>query len=113
MLPGRQYSPEELLRLLWYRRWFVIVAVILCTAAAGAVAAQITNLYRSETLVLVIPQRVPENYVKSTVTMRIEDRLRSMSEQVRSRSRLEKVIDDFGPIRSSAGRVRWKKSWRP
>ena len=96
MLPGRQYSPEELLRLLWYRRWFVIVAVILCTAAAAAVAAQITNLYRSETLVLVIPQRVPENYVKSTVTMRIEDRLRSMSEQVRSRSRLEKVIDDFG-----------------
>src|SRR6476469_7872443 len=95
MLPGRQYSPEDLLRLLWYRRWIVTFAVILCTAAAGVASLQLKNLYRSETLILVIPQRVPESYVRSTVTTRIEDRLRSLSEQVRSRTQLEKVITDF------------------
>ena len=76
MLPGRQYSPEDLLRLLWYRRWIVTFAVILCTAAAAVASLQLKNLYRSETLILVIPQRVPESYVRSTVTTRIEDRLR-------------------------------------
>jgi protein tyrosine kinase modulator len=95
MLPGRQYSPEDLLRLLWYRRWIVTFAVILCTAAAAVASLQLKNLYRSETLILVIPQRVPESYVRSTVTTRIEDRLRSLSEQVRSRTQLEKVITDF------------------
>lgn len=95
MLPGRQYSPEDLLRLLWYRRWIVGIAVLLCTLAAGVASLQVKNLYRSETLILVIPQRVPESYVRSTVTTRIEDRLRSLSEQVRSRTQLEKVINDF------------------
>src|SRR5262249_52389393 len=40
-------------------------------------------------------QRVPESYVHSTVTMRIEDRLRSISQEILSRSRLEKIIDEF------------------
>jgi polysaccharide chain length determinant protein (PEP-CTERM system associated) len=42
-----------------------------------------------------VPQRVPESYVRSTVTARIEDRLLSIQQQILSRSRLERVIDDF------------------
>jgi polysaccharide chain length determinant protein (PEP-CTERM system associated) len=95
MLPGRQYTPEDLLRLVWYRRWIIGIAVLLCTVAAGVASMQVKNLYRSETLILVIPQRVPDIYVRSTVTTRIEDRLRSLTEQVRSRTQLEKVINDF------------------
>jgi polysaccharide chain length determinant protein (PEP-CTERM system associated) len=95
MLPGRQYTPEELLRLLWYRRWIVIVFAIFGTLGAVALSMQIKNIYRSETLILVIPQRVPESYVKTTMTMRIEDRLRSIQEEILSRTRLEKVIADF------------------
>jgi len=38
---------------------------------------------------------VPESYVRSTITMRIEDRLRSISEQILSRSVLERIIVDF------------------
>src|SRR5207245_4937440 len=51
--------------------------------------------YRSETLILVVPQRVPVAYVKSTVTARIEDRLQSISQQILSRTRLERIIQDF------------------
>jgi uncharacterized protein involved in exopolysaccharide biosynthesis len=68
MLPGRQYTPEELLRLLWFRRWIVIVSAIFATLGAVALSMQIKNVYRSETLILVIPQRVPESYVKTTMT---------------------------------------------
>ena len=95
MLPGRQYTPEELLRLLWFRRWIVIVLAIFATLGAVALSMQIKNVYRSETLILVIPQRVPESYVKTTMTVRIEDRLRSIQEEILSRTRLETVINDF------------------
>ena len=52
--------------------------------------------YQSETLIMVIPQRIPDTYVKSTVTASVEDRLRSVSEQILSRSRLERIIRDLG-----------------
>jgi len=58
-------------------------------------ARRLPHLYRSETLIQVIPQQIPESIVKSTVTARIEDRLPSISEQILSRSRLERTIDDF------------------
>lgn len=54
------------------------------------------KLYRSETVILVVPQRVPESYVRSTVTTRIEDRLGSISPQILSRPRLEQIIQEFG-----------------
>jgi hypothetical protein len=51
--------------------------------------------YQSADKLLVVPQRVPESYVRSSVTTKIEDRLRSINSQVRSRTKLERIIDDF------------------
>jgi uncharacterized protein involved in exopolysaccharide biosynthesis len=59
------------------------------------VANSMPNKYRSETVILVVPQRVPEGYVRATVTARIEDRLLSIRQEILSRSRLERVIQDF------------------
>ncbi len=44
---------------------------------------------------MLVPQRVPDSYVKSTVTTRIEDRLASLEDQILSRSRLERIILDL------------------
>jgi polysaccharide chain length determinant protein (PEP-CTERM system associated) len=49
----------------------------------------------AQTLVVVEPQRVPSDYVRSTVTNDLTDRLRTISEQIKSRTRLEKIIDRF------------------
>ena len=64
-------------------------------ASRRSYVRQLPNMYRSETLILVVPQRVPESYVRSTVTARIEDRLQAISQQILSRTRLEQVINDF------------------
>jgi polysaccharide chain length determinant protein (PEP-CTERM system associated) len=95
VLPVRNYTPEDIIRILWFRKWILLAGMILTAAAGFGVSLRIPNEYRSETLILVIPQRVPESYVHSTVTMRIEDRLRSISQEILSRSRLEKIIDEF------------------
>ena len=53
------------------------------------------NRYRSETTILIVPQQVPENYVTPTVTTQIEDRLQMISQQILSRTRLERIIQEF------------------
>ena len=95
MLPGQQYLPEDVLRLAWRRKWFIVVPLLAAAVGSAVVTQRLPNLYRSETLILVVPQRVPESYVRSTVTARIEDRLSSIQQQILSRSRLERIIQDF------------------
>ena len=95
MIPGRKYTPEDILRLAWYHKWLIIAGVVVFATAAAVVAKRLPNEFRSETLILVIPQRIPDSYVRSTVTMRIEERLRSLSQEIFSRTRLETVISEF------------------
>ena len=95
MLPGKKYTPEDVLSILKRRFWLLLVPLAVIGAAAGLAGRTLPNLYRSETLILVVPQRVPENFVKSTVTTRIEDRLQSITQQILSRTRLERIIQDF------------------
>lgn len=95
MIPGKQYRPEDLLRIAWRRKWLIAIPFALIASAATAYTYFLPNVYRSETLIMVVPQRVPESYVQSTVTMRIEDRLQAISQQILSRPRLERIIDEF------------------
>jgi succinoglycan biosynthesis transport protein ExoP len=65
------------------------------TAAAFGVSKRLPNRYRSETLIIMVPQGVPDAYVKAAVTDKIEDRLNQLNDQILSRTRLEKIISDL------------------
>jgi protein tyrosine kinase modulator len=95
MIPGKVYTPDELLSIAWQRKWLLVLPLLATTLGAAGYARYLPDQYRSETVILVVPQRVPESYVRSTVTMRIEDRLQSITQQVLSRARLERIIADF------------------
>lgn len=95
MLPGKKYTPEEIVRILLRRKWLIILPLVLGTAGGIVVFRKMPKLYRSETLIMVVPQRVPDAYVKSTITATVQDRLTSISDQILSRSRLERIILDF------------------
>ncbi|HUL71535.1 MAG TPA: GNVR domain-containing protein [Vicinamibacterales bacterium] len=95
MLPGKKYKPEDLLAILRKRIWWVLVPFAFVAAGTAAVARKLPDRYYSESLVRVVPQQVPEEFVKSTLTTRLDDRLQAMSAQILSRTRLERVIEDF------------------
>ena len=95
MVPGKKYTPEDFVDIAKRRKWLIIVPFLLIASGAAILAHRTPNQYKSETLILVVPQRIPESYVKSTVTSRIEDRLQSISQQILSRTRLEKIILEF------------------
>ena len=95
MIPNKQYSFDTILEVARRRKWLIVLPTVLIALGAAAVIRSLPNLYRSESLILVVPQRVPESYVKSTVTARIEDRLHAISQQILSRTRLEQIVQDF------------------
>jgi uncharacterized protein involved in exopolysaccharide biosynthesis len=58
-------------------------------------ALTLPRIYQAYTSILVKPQQVPTDYVQSIVTADLESRIRSISQQILSRSNLEKIINQF------------------
>ena len=71
----RTYTLDGILRIVVRRRWLVLVPFALGVAAAPLLARVAPERYRSEALILVIPQQVPDSYVKPTVSETVEQRL--------------------------------------
>lgn len=95
MLPIKRFTPEVIASQLWTRRWLVLFPFVLVALVTSVVARLLPDQYRSEAMILVEPQQVPENYVKPTVTMSVQDRLQSITRQILSRSRLEALIQEL------------------
>jgi polysaccharide chain length determinant protein (PEP-CTERM system associated) len=94
VIPGKTLEPKDLLNIL-KRPTVILIPTVLVGAAMAGYVHTLPDLYRSETLIMVVPQRVPDSYVRSTVTTTIQDRLRSFNQQITSRTRLEPVIREF------------------
>jgi polysaccharide biosynthesis transport protein len=77
------------------RKWWIIIPVIGIPLIVLAASLMLPKKYRSETMILVVPQKVPDEYVHATVTTDVTDRLQTISEEVMSRTRLQKIIDDL------------------
>jgi uncharacterized protein involved in exopolysaccharide biosynthesis len=95
MIPGRRYTPEVVLRILWRRRWVIVLPFVFIAGATAAVSHSLPNRYRSETTILVVPQRIPADYVQPTISVRLEDRLASINQQILSRTRLEQIVREY------------------
>ena len=90
-----QVSPEHYLRLIIHRKWLVLGAFVLASAATFIISSRLPNIYMSSTLILVDPQKVPESYVKATVTGDLRNRLGTLQQQILSATRLQKIIDSL------------------
>ena len=107
MLPGKSYTIEDYLRILWRRKWVVMLPVLIVGAAAAAVVLQLPNQYQTTAVLEVMPQRVPSAYVQPTVTSWPEDRLRSLTQQILSRTRL-KIVREFDLYDRSVRSASWR-----
>jgi uncharacterized protein involved in exopolysaccharide biosynthesis len=92
---GKSLDIHDYTEVFLRRIWYFVIPFVIIVAAASLYALFLPKMYRATTLVLVTPQKVPENFVRPTVTSRIEDRLQSISQEIMSRTRLEMVIAEF------------------
>jgi polysaccharide chain length determinant protein (PEP-CTERM system associated) len=77
------------------RKWYIIIPLVLSLLISFGVYKGLPKVYRASTLILVQPQRVPEAYVRSTITDPMTSRLNTIGQEILSRTRLEKVIQEF------------------
>ena len=89
-------QPQEFLEIFLRRKWLIVFSSLFILFGASIYCVVIPERFKSSTTILVVPQRVPENYVRSTVSTRIEDRLSTIKQQVMSRTRLVAVMDELG-----------------
>ena len=77
------------------RKWWVVLPLFLSIIAGGVHFYQSPRSYKATTLILVEAQRVPRDFVPSTVPEDLQNRLQTISQQVNSRTNLEDIVERF------------------
>jgi polysaccharide chain length determinant protein (PEP-CTERM system associated) len=95
MLPGKKYKPEDILKILRRRYWLILVPWAMISAGTAAVARRLPNMYRSQAVIQVVAPQVPDSIIRPVSSGNFQDRLNATQQTILSRTRLERVINDF------------------
>jgi succinoglycan biosynthesis transport protein ExoP len=98
-------SPRDLIDLVLRRKWWILVPLTVIPVLVLGVSLRMPKRYHSETVILVDPQKIPTEYVKATVTGDVADRLQNISEEVMSRTRLQRIADELGLYNEMRGKM--------
>ena len=85
----------EFWRFVWRRKWLIAVPMMLASITAAIIASRMPIVYRSTVRIIIVPQRMPESFVLSSVDTTLEDRMVSIKQRVLSRTRLEQIVTEF------------------
>lgn len=77
------------------RRWLIGGGLFCCWLMVWGVSWLVPSRYRSETRILIEQQKVPEEYVVANVSVDPQERLESMKQQILSRTRLLRIVNQF------------------
>lgn len=83
---------SELARAVWKRPVWFLVPVALGVAAAFGALEVLPRIYRASTQIMVEAPKVPEDYVKATVTTSMDERMKTIEQQIKNRTNLERII---------------------
>ena len=82
------------------KKWYWVTIPLVFFLLVGAwLYVVLPRTYEASTLILVQPQEIPSAYVEATVSSGIEERVRTLSQEVMSRSNLENIIQEMGLFR--------------
>jgi len=77
------------------RRWWIVLSTCTFWVLALTASLLVQPKYKSETVILIEQPQVSADYVKPSVAIDLQQRLQNLTEQVESRTRLVKIINDF------------------
>ncbi len=86
---------KDFLDLMVRRKWLIIIFILLGLTLGSVFAWMKKDEYRSSTVILVEQQKIHETYVKSVVGESAAERVSTITQQVLSRTNLQRVIDEF------------------
>ncbi|PID40798.1 MAG: chain-length determining protein [Proteobacteria bacterium] len=88
-------TPGDYLRIVKRRKWGLLLPMIGIVLIAVVVAFALPAVYRSQATILIEAQEVPADFVTSTVTSYVEQRIQTIQQQIMSFTPLLKIIQDY------------------
>jgi polysaccharide chain length determinant protein (PEP-CTERM system associated) len=91
----RQRKPGEYGRILWKRKWLIILPAIVVSFAVAIVVWRLPNVYQSSTLLTVRPSNIMQGIVPQMSDDDLTIRINAIGQEVFSRSSLEPLIKTY------------------
>lgn len=95
MIPGRTYTPRDILKAVNRRRRWIVVPFLLLSLLTLGYVLSLTHNYRSVATVQVLPEPASNTFVRATVQPTVGDRLSSIGQETLTRTRLEAIIAEL------------------
>ena len=90
-----RFEPKDISALIKRRKKSFIIVFSLIFFIGICIALILPPIYQSKAMILIEGQQIPQDYVKSTITSYVEERLETISQQIMSRTKLMEIIDKF------------------
>lgn len=91
----KQIDFDFIIDIVLKRRWYLIIPFCLAMIVGIYLAVTLPKMYEASTRIMVQPQEVPKDYVRSVVTTNIATRINSITQLLKSRTTLEQLITRY------------------
>lgn len=88
-------SLADIIAIVKRRRWYLLIPALLIFTLAAAAALLLPRTYKSTSTILIEEQEIPKEYVTTTVTSYVEQRLQTINQRVMSSTKLLEIINRF------------------
>ena len=91
----RQRKPGELIGIVKRQKWLILLPMLTMTVAIGYVVYRLPSIYESTSLLTVKPPTISSNLVQSLSSEDLSQRIKTMDQEVLSRSSLEPMVQKY------------------
>src|SRR5688500_1653074 len=92
----RQRTPSEYARMVWRRKWLIVLPTVAVGLAVAYVVWKLPNTYESTTLLTVRPASISTSVVPQLSASDLTIRINNIGQEVTSRTSLEPLIERYG-----------------
>ncbi len=87
------------------RKWFIVFSILLITFVASVHCVVSKEMFKSKSTVLIIPRKIPDAYVKSTVAedLELEQKVNTLQHQVLTKNNLKSIIRELNLFSELSG----------
>src|SRR4051812_47494591 len=92
----RPLELSDYFQLFLRRKWWFVLPTLIAIGITVVVSVNLPRYYKSTTVIGIDAQKVPTDFVRSTINSDVVQRLQSISQEILSRTRLQKIIEQYG-----------------
>ncbi len=93
--PQESITKEQIKGIIRRQKGMFLAVFFLVLTISIVVALALPSIYRAQSTILIEEQQIPQEFVQTTITSYVEERLQVITQQIMSRPRLQEIIDRF------------------